>query len=168
MDDRTMGSRIKSIRQILGENQDEFGKHFSPAISKAAISKWESDRAKPSSARLKRIAELGNVSVKYITNGVSSSKNDSNTKEIETAFLTEMRILKKIGLNDKYTLKIVKDFFEMINLMNTIYPEEISKAFYETLQGMNGVLNKGLDYNKEKKNILRSVDMFLSKANQEG
>lgn len=59
------------IRLQLGMTLEVFGSQFSPEANKSNVSRWEKDRAVPSPDRLKRISELGNVSVDYLLYGVS-------------------------------------------------------------------------------------------------
>lgn len=63
-----LGQRIKSIRLRLGKNQSEFGEMFDPPAPKGAVSRWEHGGG-PNKQRLKKIAELGGVSVEYLING---------------------------------------------------------------------------------------------------
>lgn len=58
-----VGNKIKKIRIGLGMTMKEFGKEFEPEASDSIVSRWESDVSMPSTKRIKRIAELGSVSV---------------------------------------------------------------------------------------------------------
>lgn len=70
MENKTsIGERIKAIRNRLGENQTQFGERFSPPVSKGGVSRWENGDTKPTAERLKKIADLGGVSVEYLVNG---------------------------------------------------------------------------------------------------
>lgn len=63
-----MGNRIKAIRKSLGKSQEEFGQLFDPPAPKSSVSYWENGGG-PNKRRLKKIAELGGVSVEYLING---------------------------------------------------------------------------------------------------
>lgn len=58
-----IGNKIKNIRIGLGMSMEEFGRQFEPEADKGQVSKWESNKYSPNSRRIKRIAELGGVSV---------------------------------------------------------------------------------------------------------
>lgn len=58
---KTTGERIKDIRLELGETLEEFGKRFN--TSKATVFYWEKGRNLPNKSNLKKIAELGGLSV---------------------------------------------------------------------------------------------------------
>lgn len=58
-----VGDKIKSIRLGYGDNMREFGERFSPTASDSVVSRWEKGKSVPSPKRLKRIAELGNMTV---------------------------------------------------------------------------------------------------------
>jgi len=57
------GKKIKSIRMQRGETMKEFGELFDPTASKGVVSNWENNYNYPNNKRLKKIAELANISV---------------------------------------------------------------------------------------------------------
>lgn len=63
-----IAARIKTIRQKLGMNQSEFGELIGDA-HKSVVSKWEKGQNHPNNARLKRIAEVGNISINELLYG---------------------------------------------------------------------------------------------------
>lgn len=58
--------KIRKIRLSRGETMEEFGKLFDPPASKGVVSNWENGYNLPNQERLKRIAELGNVTVEEL------------------------------------------------------------------------------------------------------
>lgn len=64
-----IGTRIKAIRINLGLTMEEFGNKFDPVANKSLVSKWESGKSLPNNERLKRISELGNVTMTYLLEG---------------------------------------------------------------------------------------------------
>lgn len=70
-----LGKRIKAIRVKLGKSQAEFGELFDPPAPKGAVSRWEHGGG-PNKKRLKKIADLGNVSVDYLINGSRLSNKE--------------------------------------------------------------------------------------------
>ena len=70
MEDSTnIHTRIRKIRQNLGLTMEDFGKKFTPVASKGVVSNWENGYNFPNNERIKRIAELGNVTVDYLLEG---------------------------------------------------------------------------------------------------
>lgn len=61
----TIGEQIKSIRLELGETLEQFGERFN--TSKATVFNWEKGRNLPNKSNLKKIAEIGGVSVGELT-----------------------------------------------------------------------------------------------------
>ena len=57
------GKEIKSIRIQRGETMKEFGSNFNPTASDSFLSRWERAINLPNNERLKKIAELANISV---------------------------------------------------------------------------------------------------------
>lgn len=64
-----LAKNIKKIRQSLGMSMEEFGKEFETIAHKSLVSKWEKGLSKPNNERLKRIAELGDLSVNQLLYG---------------------------------------------------------------------------------------------------
>ena len=62
---KTTGERIKDIRLELGETLEEFGERFN--TSKVTVFNWEKGRNLPNKSNLKKIAEIGGVSVEELT-----------------------------------------------------------------------------------------------------
>ena len=58
---KTTGERIKDIRLELWEILEEFGGRFN--TSKATVFNWEKGRNLPNKSNLKKIAEIGDVSI---------------------------------------------------------------------------------------------------------
>lgn len=56
-----LGNRIKEIRLSKGKTMKEFGELFVPEASDSIVSRWERGVSVPNSQRLKRIAELGDM-----------------------------------------------------------------------------------------------------------
>lgn len=63
-----IGQRIKAIRLGLGLSMSEFAKRVDPngKARSGTVSNWEHGKNSPNAKRLKRIADLGNVTVKYL------------------------------------------------------------------------------------------------------
>lgn len=64
-----LSSNIKKIRLQKGLNQQQFGELFFPIADKSIVSRWEKGKSVPSAERLKKIAELGNMSVNELLYG---------------------------------------------------------------------------------------------------
>lgn len=64
-----LGKRIKNIRLSLGKNMREFGELNGLNATDSVVSKWEKGKTIPSPERLKKLAEIGNISVEELLNG---------------------------------------------------------------------------------------------------
>ena len=62
---KTTGERIKDIRLELGETLEQFGERFN--TSKVTVFNWEKGRNLPNKSNLKKIAEIGGISVEELT-----------------------------------------------------------------------------------------------------
>lgn len=69
LDNTAIGQRIKEIRISLGETTEKFSENFDPPASKGTISKWENGRYLPNNKRIKKIAELGEMTIQELLYG---------------------------------------------------------------------------------------------------
>jgi transcriptional regulator with XRE-family HTH domain len=106
-----MGKRIRSIRKRLGKNQEEFGQLFDPPAPKSSVSYWENGGG-PNKQRLKKIAELGGVSVEYLINGSHMSAAD--TKQLLDKAVHGSK------LNEEEQRKITESQIEFTSVMSAI------------------------------------------------
>jgi transcriptional regulator with XRE-family HTH domain len=72
MDKKSIGARIRKIRNSLGHNQIEFGKLV--GVSNASISSYEKGDSYPTIGALIKIAHLGNVTIEWLIMGEDASK----------------------------------------------------------------------------------------------
>ncbi|MDW8563860.1 helix-turn-helix transcriptional regulator [Staphylococcus shinii] len=117
-----LAKNIKKIRQSLGMSMEEFGKEFDVTAHKSLVSKWEKGLSKPNNERLKKIAELGNISIDELLYGTFEeylhelAKNtvlrfmDKNSVEINESNYS--RYLKSIYWYINFTIKREKNFFD--------------------------------------------------------
>jgi len=111
------GYKIKMIRKELGLTMEEFGERIGkPFASDSIISRWERGVNLPNNERLKRIAEIGEVSVEELL--------CSNVKHTKNTDSDNIKVIKR---GDTYEINIKKGesyhFFsldrnEMIELVN--------------------------------------------------
>ena len=67
-----IGKRIFTIRKSLGLTMKEFGERMgNPVASDSIVSRWEKGVSVPNNERLKRIAEIGDISVNELLYGDS-------------------------------------------------------------------------------------------------
>lgn len=60
----SLGERIRSIRNELGLSMSDFAKRIDSEAESGTVSNWEAGKNNPNKRRLKRIAELGGITVK--------------------------------------------------------------------------------------------------------
>lgn len=65
-----VGKRIRHIRYDLGLSMTQFAKRIDKKAMSGTISNWETGKNLPNNERIKRIAELGGVSVNYLLYGI--------------------------------------------------------------------------------------------------
>ena len=102
-----IGKRICKVRLSLGKSMTEFGKmidDYNPngKTKSGTVSNWETGKNLPNKKRLKKIADLGNVTVDYLM-GVDDTSKDmisipiseyERLKEVESQLNSIKEILK--------------------------------------------------------------------------
>ena len=128
---QTLGQKIKAIRLERGETMSEFSTHFENAMS-GTVSNWETDRNKPNKARLKKIAELGNMTVEELLEEKHYMGNITTPKEavgfVRIKLLNIMNEIEFIGLSHEWNPKtgekrIVIDYKEKMKEIKNIISE---------------------------------------------
>ena len=66
---KCLGEKIRQIRLRNGLTMEEFGGKFNPVASKGVVSNWENGYNNPHPKRIKRIAELGGITVENLLEG---------------------------------------------------------------------------------------------------
>ncbi|MGO1356293.1 helix-turn-helix domain-containing protein [Alkalibacterium gilvum] len=84
---KEIGYKIRQIRKRQnggkGLSMEEFGKLFDPPASKGVVSNWENNYNYPNEKRLKKLAELGGISVQNLLYGPYSEIMEKIDKEPE-------------------------------------------------------------------------------------
>ena len=89
----------------MGKSQEEFGEMFNPPAPKSAVSRWEHGGS-PNKKRIKKIAELGNISVDYLLNGSIDQSIAESRSEYEE--LLEKAINNKLSSEDRKRINELK------------------------------------------------------------
>lgn len=107
MDKKSIGARIRKIRNSLGHNQTEFGNLV--GASNASISSYEKGDSYPSICVLVRIAQLGGVSIEWLIMG------EEATRPILKKILSEeeLRLLAAFDRADPDDQKVILRIVEM-------------------------------------------------------
>lgn len=69
IDKKKVGLRIKSIRINRKESTADFAKNFDPEASDSLVSRWERGVNLPNNIRIKKIADLGDITVEELLYG---------------------------------------------------------------------------------------------------
>lgn len=69
-DKKAVGQRIKDIRNKKGESLEKFGLRFNPPANRSLASAWENGRYLPNNERLKKLAEIGGLTINELLYGI--------------------------------------------------------------------------------------------------
>lgn len=95
---KDVGSRIALVRRKMGLTMEAFGELINNA-SKSNVSKWENGISLPTNQRLKKIAEIGNVTVSYLLYGEEDSKK--RVREKIPMFISIQWLRKRLNMTKK-------------------------------------------------------------------
>ncbi|WP_143448956.1 helix-turn-helix domain-containing protein [Limosilactobacillus reuteri] len=118
IDKKALGQRIKAIRLRLGLTMEEFIERIDnkPGRGRSGtVNNWETGKNAPNKQRLKKIAELGGVSVEYLING--SRLSVANIK----------KLAKKIEREDQLTNEEISQVNEAL-LDTKIFSKTLSDS----------------------------------------
>lgn len=120
IDKKALGQRIRAIRLKLGLTMEDFIERIDnkPGRGRSGtVNNWETGKNAPNKQRLKKIAELGGVSVDYLQTGFSLSYTEYRSlldKAIKQGKLSDKERQKLIEsqLDFNATLSSIKQYWE--------------------------------------------------------
>lgn len=141
---KNTGNIIKVIRKDLGLTMKEFGEQFSPVASDSIVSRWEKGKSLPNNQRLKKIAELGNVSVEYLLYGYTDLQG--NDMPLPRFFDYKHELLDTLSLRKKerdlnYSVTLAKisnddkEFYSLIRTTHVFNGSKLLELYFENNYG---------------------------------
>lgn len=127
IDKKLVGERISAIRKSLGLTMEMFGNKVLNA-DRSLVSKWERGKAVPNNARVKIIAEIGNVSVSYLLYGKTTF--DDLSDEDKARILAEQS--ENLSKREKGGIENLRYFLDN--------PNSESKSFRYTINLLSAAL----------------------------
>lgn len=139
IDKKDLGQRIKEIRLNKGKNLREFGEIVGKElnekpISDSIVSRWEKGISKPNPDRIKKIAEIGDVSVEKLLYGSLYNFIYLNIDKFDEYIRLDTTIA-KTALTSLITNEITlyKNQIEMQSLMKEYKTDSIELSYNECL-----------------------------------
>ena len=151
-DKKSVGVRIKRIRQEKGLSMEQFGALIdSPAVKSGIISRWETGVSLPNAKRLKNIADLGNTTVEELLHGqkISSQQVRSMLMHgvLEQPLKTRLAFFVEESIED-YEKGWILDFDKvlyfrkLLGRLNIYIPiDETNDLFYQTKKKQDNTIS---------------------------
>lgn len=140
MDKKEVGNRIRSIRTTLGYTMDTFGIKVDN-VKSGVVSNWENGKQLPNKKRLKRIAELGNMSVNELLYGDLKRYIIKNLEiDKDKTRLEEMNGMLKIYIVDN---AVDYKIFHITNNDNFLYEDVLNYLEFEIYNIIDQMINSG-------------------------
>lgn len=157
IDKKALGRRIRAIRLRLGLTMEDFIERIDSKPGRGrsgTVNNWETGKNAPNKKRLKKIADLGGVSVEYLING-----SDISNKEA-------INLLRKAAnYNAIKGLQLSDDEKKKVNEVRLIGSIEANQAFERIKSGNLELLNREKEMiEKDQLDIvdLRMYNSFIS------
>ena len=125
-----------------GLNQSQFGELFKPVAARSIVSRWESGLSVPNAKRLRKIAELGGISVSELLNGSMDELIDNTADYIYSVYSQNFddnsmpktdgvkSLIKKINTHEDTSSYKDQDFVLALSIILTIDNDEYVKDNY--------------------------------------
>ncbi|CYV06316.1 transcriptional regulator [Streptococcus suis] len=151
-----VGERIKQIRLSLGESMEKFGERFE--TSKGTVNNWEKGRNLPNKENLKKISELGQMTVNELLYGNVNNLIESILLGFEFYSFADENKKKRVF---ELVQKEVKDFPHLLTSdYNDELIEKISYIVVDIINGLDGTNESALRASYEAFSVSGIEDMF--------
>lgn len=166
----TVGLRIKSIRETRGVNQKEFAKLINATVP--AVSNWENGRSLPNNERLKKIAEIGNLSINELLYGSIENFRYTLINKLYEESVINGGLEERSPKTFEYIggEKFVNEVYEKVTELNLGYEdtENIKKQFdnmySRKLMAYSNILSKDTNVKNHVTNLINE-DEFHEQGN---
>ncbi|HFI0732856.1 TPA: helix-turn-helix domain-containing protein [Streptococcus suis] len=151
-----VGERIKQIRLSLGESMEKFGERFE--TSKGTVNNWEKGRNLPNKENLKKISELGQMTVNELLYGNVNNLIESVLLNFDFYDFADENKKKRVF---ELVQKEVKDFPHLLTPdYNDELIEKISDIVVDIINGLDGTNESALRTSYEAFSFSEIEDMF--------
>ncbi|HFI0048502.1 TPA: helix-turn-helix domain-containing protein [Streptococcus suis] len=151
-----VGERIKQIRLSLGESMEKFGERF--GTSKGTVNNWEKGRNLPNKENLKKISELGQMTVNELLYGNVNNLIESILLNFDFYEFADENKKKRVF---ELVQKEVKDFPHLLTSdYNDELIEKISDIVVDIINGLDGTNESALRASYEAFSFSEIEDMF--------
>lgn len=151
-----VGERIKQIRLSLGESMEKFGERF--GTSKGTVNNWEKGRNLPNKENLKKISELGQITVNELLYGNVNNLIESILLNFDFYEFADENKKKRVF---ELVQKEVRDNPHLLTPdFNDELIEKVSDIVVDIINGLDGTNESALRVSYEAFSFSQIEDMF--------
>lgn len=155
------GDKIRLIRKEKGLTLKQFGELFSPPASDSIVSRWERGESNPNNVRLKRIADLGGVTVKDLM-GYDTPNTSEKIRRIRKELGYTIQEFGKL-FNPPASKGLVCNWEKGRNLPNKSRLKKIAELGNTTVDELTNYHSKEMvNQLKHENEVLRATNLKLS------
>jgi len=119
----TMGEKILKLRKARGWNQEDLAEQI--GVSRQAVSRWESDSAKPDADKIVAICDLFGISTDYLLRDVT---READSGDVEKEIRNPLRTLSPRRWLGGILIVVCSAVMVVIWVMSLIYPVTLDRT----------------------------------------
>ena len=135
----TIGEKILNLRKARGWSQEELAEHI--GVTRQAVSRWESDSAKPDADKIVAICDLFGVSADYLLRDIAGATATSFAAEEKSGRMSANQILGLVFLCLSITLTTIFAIYGSV-YGGTHTEESVGGMYVRSYQGMMAVVKR--------------------------
>lgn len=138
-----IGRRIKRIRLSKGMTLEEFAELFDPAPGTSVISKWERGMSKPNPKRIKRMADIGNLTVEELLEPAQSEFLMASLQNVQDYYEENKGDIKHTLTNSYLLQRLFEKYIHLATLKDPKYLESLEEVLH-TIDTITSPENRSL------------------------
>ncbi|WP_241153386.1 helix-turn-helix domain-containing protein [Enterococcus mediterraneensis] len=159
-----VAQRIKMIRKETGLSAKDFAKKIDETASYGAVSNWENGYNLPNNRRLKRIAEIGGVSIEYLLNGTSEEDYIEQARQIND---DQFNAILNSSIENSQLIKVARNFQRSAELAQLEEFFAIDDDLVKIINYLDDLFYQKKDYDYTEK-YLEFVETIVTLLQQAG
>ena len=129
----TIGEKILKLRKARGWNQEELAEKI--GVSRQAVSRWESDSAKPDADKIIAICDLFGVSADYLLRENYQGETGERISQSQTNTLSSA--IERLTLKQWISISLLLGGIGIMLLMKLVYIFVNTNYYYQDIMGVN-------------------------------
>ena len=131
----TIGEKILKLRKARGWNQEELAEQV--GVSRQAVSRWESDSAKPDADKIVAICDLFGVSADYLLRENYQGESEKGSTQPQPQSTTLTSVIRGLSMSQWISVFLLLGGLAVMLLMKLVYIFVDTNYYYQDIMGVN-------------------------------